>query len=607
MRPRRPGLAWVLALTALAPRGAAQAAPRPQPYCIRGVALDRGGEKKGTLILRDGAIAAILDEAAPPPPGTRVIEGAGLICLPAFLDAYSRQGCTVPQPVKDQDLPPNEQADVGIDMRLANRKGIQPGFRAVEALAIAKEQGEAWRKSGFGAALIAPGGELLAGASALATTREAAMRDLVVRDEVFAHAAFSASGPGYPSTLMGYFAQLRQFFLDSQRQLELEQRYAQGRPGSRPAFDAALDAGAMLVTGRRTLLCEANQSDDFERWERLADEFGLKLGFAGGGEAWRVQDELARRGATVVLTLDWGKEVKDPRPKAEAKKDEEKPKEAEKEEPQEKPSETAAAPAAEPTTPEPAAAKEAAWEYEEPYAVRLERRLKWEKNRDCALRLGEAGVRFVFGTASGKPSELLEHVRTLVKTGLSAERALAALTHDAAEFLGVERRLGRVEPGFDATFALWRADPLTDEKASVAWVFVDGFPSEFKEEKKKEKGAGPGEGVDPSGTWQLELQAEGEGVKTATLVLEMAEGGALKGTLEVENPMGGAHIKSDVEGSVSADQLELECSLAFGQFTIEATLTATIAGDALDGKSTFKMPGGDEPMTQTFTGKRAPK
>jgi len=606
MRLRRPGLAWVFALTALAPRGAAQAAPRPQPYCIRGVSMDRAGEKKATLILRDGAIAAVLDEAAPPPPGTRVIEGAGLICLPAFLDAFSRQGCTVPQPVKDQDLPPNEQADVGIDMRLANRKGIQPAFRAVTALAIAKEQSEAWRKSGFGAALIAPGGELLSGASALATTREAAMRDLVVRDEVFAHAAFTANGPGYPSTLMGYFAQLRQFFLDSQRQLELEQRYAQGRPGLRPSFDATLDAGEALVSGQRTLLCEASQADDFERWARLAKEFGLKLNFVGGAEAWRVQDELAQWGATVVLTLDWGKEVKDPRPKAEAKK--------EKEETPPKTAETAEATAAKPDAPaesaeakKPAEAKEAVWEYDEPYAVRLERRLKWEKNRDCALRLAEAGVRFAFGTANGKPSELLEHVRTLVKTGLSAELALTALTHDAAEFLGVERRLGKVEPGFDATFVLWRADPLTDEKASAAWVFVDGFPSEFKEEKKKEKGAGPSEGIDASGTWQLEFKAEGEGVKAATLVLEMAKDGALKGTLEVENPMGGAHVTSDVTGTVSADELELTCTLAFSQFTIEAALTATIAGDALDGKSTFKMPGGDEPMTQTFTGKRAPK
>src|SRR5262245_34375551 len=136
MRLRRSVLVSCLAPGFLASPAGSQAAPRPQPYCIGAVSLDRAGEHKGTLVLRDGAIAAVLDEAAPAPPGTRVIEGTGLLCLPAFLDAYSRQGCTVPQPVKDQDVPPNPLTDADIDMRLANRKGIQPAFRAVQALAI---------------------------------------------------------------------------------------------------------------------------------------------------------------------------------------------------------------------------------------------------------------------------------------------------------------------------------------------------------------------------------------------------------------------------------------------------------------------------------------
>lgn len=598
MRLRCPVLVWVLGLGVLSSPAGSQAAPRPQPYCIRGVSLDRASERKGTLILRDGAIAAVLDEAAPAPPGTRVIEGAGLLCLPAFLDAYSRQGCTVPQPVKDQDLPPNVLADAGIDMRLANRKGIQPAFRTVEALAISREQSEAWRKSGFGAVLVAPGGELLSGSSALATTREAAMRDVVVRDEVLAHGAFSASGPGYPTTLMGYFAQLRQFLLDSRRQIELEQRYEQGRPGTRPPFDAELAVGATIVAGELPLLCEASESDDIERWLRLADEFGMEVSVAGGLEAWRVKDVLAKRGTTVVLTLDWGKEVKDPRPK------EDKEEEKDEETAVEKPEETAqpAEAASDAKNPVPI------WEYEEPFAVRLERRKRWEEGRDCALRLQEAGVRFVFGTANEKPKELLERVRTLVETGLPAEAALAALTRDAAEFLGVERRLGRVEVGYDATFTLWRADPLSAKDASAAWVFVDGFPSEFKEEEKKKKsGEGPGEGIDPTGTWQLEFVVEGEGIKSAALTLEMEKDGSLSGTLEVDNPMGGTRVKTDVEGQVTADELELECTLSFGEFKIETTLTATIEGDLLDGDGSFHGPWSEEPTTQSFSGKRAPK
>lgn len=605
MRLRRSVLGGLVALGSLLPHLAAQAAPRPQPYCIRGVSLDRAGTHKGTLVLRDGAIEALLDEAAPPPPGTRVIEGAGLICLPAFLDAYSRQGCTVPQPVTNQDLPPNEQADVGIDMRLANRKGIQPAFRAVEALAIGKELSEGWRKSGFGAALVAPGGELLAGSSALASTREAAMRDLVVRDEVFAHGTFAASGGGYPSTFMGYFAQLRQFFLDSQRQLELERRRAEGRPGPRPPFDAALDVGGELVSGKRTLFVEAASSNDIERWLRLGDEFGLRLGFTGAREAWEVGDVLARRGTPVVLTLDWGKEVKDPLAK-EAKEQAKRPDGAA----AEAAPETAQAEAAvaEPVTEASAKADEPVWEYEEPIAVRMERRRKWVEGRDGALRLHEAGVRFAFGSALEKPSELLARVRKLVTAGLPAEVAEAALTTNAAEFLGVGERLGRVAPGFDATLVLWRADPLLDEKASVAWAFVDGFASEFPEEKKKEKkGDGPSTGIDASGTWTLEFVVEGEGIKEATLRLEMDPEGSLSGTLEVANPMGGARVESEVEGEVAGNELSLTCTLSFGEFQLETKLTGTLEGDSLEGDGSFHGPWSDEPTRQSFRGKRSPK
>ena len=579
---------------------AAQAALRPQPTFVRGVALDRSGETKGSLYLRDGSIVAVLDADAPPPAGTRVVEGEGLFCLPAFLDAYSRQGVTVTPPVKDQDLPPNEQADVGIDMRLANRKGIQPAFLAARALALTKEQSEAWRKSGFGAVLVAPGGELLAGSSVLAVTREAAMRDVVVREEVFAHAAFNASGGGYPGTLRGYFAQLRQFFLDSQRQLELTRRSAEGRPGPRPPFDAELAAGARLVRGEQRLLCEAEGMEDFARWFRLAREFELEPGFVGGREAWRAQESLKSAGAPLVLTLDWGKEVDDPRPKEEKKASEAASEEKVEAAPAEAPAEEAA---------EEVVATEPVWEFTEPYAVRLEKRRLWEEKRDNAVRLHEAGVPFAFGSANQKPGELLASVRTLVKNGLPAEAALHALTQGAAELLGVERRLGAVAAGKDATFALWRADPLIDEKAAVAWMFVDGFASEFKEEKKKEKGEGgkPAEGLDATGSWKLAFEVQGEGVKEAELTLEMDEQGAVEGTIAVESPMGGGRIEADVSGTLDGDELELAFTLAFGEFKIDTTLTATLEGDTLEGETEFFMPGADEPMSQSFTGKREPK
>jgi len=596
----RPSLLGpALLLAALAPVLESQAPPRPQPYCIQGVALDRDGQTRGTLLLADGSIRAVLDPAAPVPPGMRVIDGSELICLPAFLDAYSRQGVSVPTPVQDQDLPPDELADVGIDMRLANRKGIQPAFQTNRALAVSTEQSEAWRKSGFGAVLIAPGGELLAGTSALASTRAAAMRDLVLREAVYAHGAFSASGPGYPSTLMGYFAQLRQFLMDCRHQVELERRYEQRRPGPRPPFDADLDAGAALLSGGRTLLCEAQAAADILRWFRLADEFGLSVAIAGGLEAWRVTDELSNRSVPVVLTLDWGKEVEDPRPKNEEQGTPPKasePEVAADAEPQAAAGENEAVEAGTPRL-----------DYEEPDAVRLERRLEWERGRDCALRLQEAGIRMAFGTAEAKPSDLLKNVRALVKAGLSPEAALAALTTEAAQLLGIADRLGKVEAGFDATFTLWRKDPLTDEKATPAWIFVDGYPTEFPEEKKKEGGAPPAEGLDPTGTWELEFAESEQGMRKAELVLEMEEGGGLSGQLSLDNPMSGERVHAQVEGQLSGDQLELEASLEFGEFKVQAKLEATVTKEELEGDGSFRGPWSEEPTSQSFRGKRVPK
>lgn len=573
---------------------AAQAAPRPPAYCIRAVALDRAGERRGSLVLQDGVITAILDEAAPAPPGTRVIEGAGWICLPAFLDAYSRQGCVVPQPVKDRDVPPDTHADVEIDMRQANRKGIQPSFRAVETLVLTKEESEAWRKNGFGAVLVAPGGELIAGSSALATVREAAIRDRVLRDTVFEHGTFAASGEGYPSTLMGYFAQLRQFFLDSKRQVELTDRYGSGRPGPRPPYDAELSVGAELVSGHRLLVAEANDANDIERWWRLADEFGVRVGIAGGLEAWRLRPALGERETPLVLTLDWGKEPEGPKAKASSS-----PGSAERGEGAEEKKD-----AVEPIVPE-----DPGREYREPLAVRLERRAKWERDRDCAKSLHEAGIRFAFGTGLSKPGELLQHVRDLVTAGLPADAAMRALTVDAARILGVDGRIGTIAPGYDATFSLWRSDPLLDEKASVAWSFVDGYPREYPPEKRKAKGpsVGPAEGVDVTGTWELEFRIESQGIKSATLVLEMEKGGELGGTIEVDNPHGGERLHAAVEGTLGGMELELAFQLAFGGMTIETSLQATVDGDRMSGKGSFDGSLGDRPQTQPFEGKRIPE
>lgn len=623
-RPLRiAGLGFLLLLSALPL--AAQTGAAPPRTLVRDVRLAADAEPV-SLLLSQGHIEGVLDATAPTPPAVREVDGQGLMALPAFIDATSSTGCATPEPKVDQDRPLKENRDVRIDMRRANRKGIQPAFRAVDVLAIEEAVAEHYREAGFGTLLSAPGGELLAGTSALVATREAAARDLVVEPAVFAHAAFQASGGGYPSTLMGYHAQLRQFFLDCAHHARLEQRYEQGRPGVRPPYDLELDAGRAILDGELLLVCEAESARDVERWIKLADEFGFRIAISGGREAWKLADTLAARQIPVLLTLDWGDEVEDPEaagkseeetpaPEAEAPAEGEPPQAspAAGAEPEQEPESAAEAEPEPAQEPEPAAesAQEPAAEpaepeipeqYLEPLRVRVERRRLWEEGRDCAIRLHEAGVRFAFGTADEKPDELLDHVRELIEAGLDRDAAIAALTTTAAELMGVESRLGRIAPGYDATFALWTKDPA-DEKAKVARIFVDGFTQEFDVEAEDE--SPPAEGVDVTGTWALVFPDAEEGAPdSATLEITMEEDGTVEGTLTAVVPDLAEPIVTELEGRLAGTTLTLEgrVELGPGMPSLGLSIELEVDEDAVEGQVTTSQ--GGELDTSAVKGKR---
>lgn len=71
----------------------------------------------------------------------------------------------------------------------------------------------------------------------------------------------------------------------------------------------------------------------------------------------------------------------------------------------------------------------------------------------------------------------IEHLMTsaimAVKNGLSETDALKAITINAAKHLGVEERVGSIEAGKDADFAIWSGDPF-DLRSSVVKTYIQG-------------------------------------------------------------------------------------------------------------------------------------
>lgn len=571
---------------------AQQAAPRPQPYVVKDVRLeDRADAPRVHLVLRDGRIERIAKADEAPPAAARVVEGKGLLAVPAFVDAFTQVGCETPTPNADKDAPRSEAADVLVDMRDANRKGVQPGFRAAQVFALPKDKGKALREAGFGAVLSSPSGQILSGVSAVATTRDAAPRDTILIADVFGHAAFRAGGSGYPGTLMGYHAQLRQFFFDAQRHALLARRYEAGKSGPRPPFDSDLEAGARLLGKSQRLMCEAQSAQDILRWIKLGDELGLTVGIVGGREAFKVAEVLKARSIPLVLTLEWGEEPKDPNEKdkksggkKDAPKGDDAPKDDEKKPEEKKPEEGKDAKKDEKKD------ENAAWTYEEPLAVRAERRRLWEERRDGAIALHKAGVEFSFGSADGGAAELLKRVRTLVEKGLPQDVALAALTANPARLLGASTHLGALRGGADATFALWTAHPLTKD-AKLGWLFVDGFPNEFELKADAKPEGKPDEGVDASGTWAVELKSD-QGTRPGTLEVKMTPEGEVSGTYTTSMP-GGAERTIEVKGHVSGKTLTLKGSFSIGETEVESSWKVELAAEAFAGAVTTKGPWGE--------------
>ncbi|HIG86928.1 MAG TPA: hypothetical protein EYQ25_07795 [Planctomycetes bacterium] len=579
-------LPWAaLAALFLTAATAAQSPARnPTPLAIKDVTVE-GRQGNFTLLLRDGQIVKIQAASEDLPAGYISLEGEGLHAAAAFMDASAEAGLGEHTIITDQDQPLDTGAGVRIEMRRANRKGIDPSWLASSAVSLDENKARLWPESGFSSLVAAPAGELLAGQSCLLLARGVAARDQVLTTPVFQHAAFRASGSGYPSTLMGYHAQLRQFFYDAERHRDLLQAHGLNNSGPRPPHDPNLEAAWPLLDGRQTMACAAESARDVHRWLKLADEFGLKIVIVGGREAWKMAEQLKASGTAVILTLDWPEEVDDPR--EDEDEDEDEGKESKKEESQEP----------EPETPSPN------WEYEEPVGYQLDKRLRWEEMRDSAIRLSEAGVVIAFGSGGDGAKQLLKRVTELVENGLSRDVALASLGTTAAALVGGEQHLGGLAPGSPANLCLWSAPPLTED-AAVRYAIIDGHLLEF--EVKTSSGEPPAEGVDLTGRWAVTDADDGEDEEDDPMELNliMDEDGSIKGSADAINPMDGSELKGTVTGSVHGDQVEIEIEFQVGPLTVIVQMEGEWDDGTFAGSSTLDL--GGQQQESSFQAARIP-
>ncbi len=477
-------------------RCSAQLRPFGDAHAIVGARIEIGDGRvieKGDVLIREGRIVAV-GVGLKIPPDAEILKADGLIVFPGFIDGFLNKGLKLPDAQPNQDAPPERAAEASPSMREANRKGIRADLHAAEWLNFTEADVTAIRKSGFTTALVGPTGGLINGTAVLVNLSGRPRRETVVRSDAALCLALKMGGGGpfsfgggYPGTILGYLADLRQTMLDAGYQSGLQAAYERG--GSRrPPYDAVLMGLRIALDSNLPSLIEADSETEVNRALDFAEEFHLKPIICGGAEAFKHADRLARSAVPVIVSL---KLPMEPKAKPETKPTEKpaepvKPGDAKPEAKPEKPAE------GKPDSQKPADAATKSGDKpaepddpdaDAPMAARTEKRRLWEETLANARKLYQAGVLIAFTTRGNKtPTEFWENLRKAVKDGLPREAALKGLTVSPARILGMEKHVGAVEAGKTANLVLMSADFL-DPKTETRYIFVDGWKFDTKLEK----------------------------------------------------------------------------------------------------------------------------
>jgi len=424
MHPLRPILILALAGLAIAAAAGGEVGPTYAVRNLKVVPVVGPPIEKAVLIIRDGLIESVGPaEKAVLPDDAEIVEGEGLTAYPGLITAHSNLFLEETRPA---------QAPTPADFAAAASQPPQPDqpdLLVFKLLKPKKAAVDALLKAGITTALIVPSRGIFQGQSVLVNLIGEDAEAMVVRNPVALHINFTTARGGYPSSLMGTIAYIRQKFLDADYYADVQAVYAQN-PGrmKRPAYDPFAEALIPYLRGKKPVVFQCNNREEIKRALKIIDEFKLHALLTHANEAWREAAVLKKAPIPLLVTLDF----RPPRTSAFVTQGEELRKKAE----------------AEIFPANPAVlAKEGV-----PFAL-------------TSLGIGDGGA-------------LIKAVQTAVKAGLSKDEALRALTIRPAEFLGVSSSLGSLEAGKIANVVLAKGD-LFDEKTQIVRVFVDGIPAKF--------------------------------------------------------------------------------------------------------------------------------
>jgi imidazolonepropionase-like amidohydrolase len=394
---------WVILCAAIQPdrAGAAGAVAfqGARIYTVSGAIID-----DATLLIRDGIIVDVGPRIQiDVPSDAEIRDVTGKVIIPGLIDTHSHVGI-YPRPA----VPAHSDGNEGTGPRQSVLRAIDaiypgdPGIR----MAVA---------GGVTAANIVPGSaNVMGGQTAYVKLRGETVEEMLILKEGVQGGMKMANGENpkrsygsrgkAPATRMAVAALQRELFVQAQEYRrkwnEYEEKQARGDDATPPDRKLELEPVVEILERKRTVHHHTHRADDIMTAMRLQEEFGFDLVLHHATEAYKVADEIASRGVPVSIIV-----VDSPGGKHEMA----------------------------------------------------------DFTFANAARLQEAGVVVAIHTDDFiTPSRLfLRSGGLAVRGGMSRRDALRALTLNGAKQMGLEERIGSLEPGKDADFAVLSGPPLS--------------------------------------------------------------------------------------------------------------------------------------------------
>jgi imidazolonepropionase-like amidohydrolase len=573
-------LAVALTLSAVAfvaPRVKTAHASNADAYAIKGgtvVTVTGATIQKGTVVIRNGLIEAVGADI-PVPADARVIDATGMTVYPGLIDAFSNVGLSAPAPAAAGRGAAPAAPAVGNRAQQAlagattpaeptpTPAGQSPELMASDQLKVTEETFDQQRSAGITTALLAPRDGIYQGQSVLVNLGGEVPDKLIIKNPVSLNVSFATArgfGGGFPSSLMGVFAFLRQSLYDAQHYKVAWEHYNKNKRGmQRPETDKSLAALQPVIGGELPVAFSANSEREIKRAIGLGEEFGLKYLIAGGLQSYQIADYLKQKNAIVLLSLNY--------PQRPAN-------------------------------------------LEEPDSESLRTLRDRADAPKSAAALNKAGVRFAFQSGYlARPSDYIANAAKAIEAGLPKDVAIKAMTIYPAEIFGVSEQLGSIEKGKIANLVVTSGD-LFERRTQVKYVFVDGRQYEVKAPTPVAGGPGgrfgggrPGGGggrgggetaaMSVAGSWSITSESP-QGPIQLTFNLKQ-EGPTISG--DVTSPFG----TFPLAGSINGNELTFSFTAKIQDQELPVTGKGTVEGNSVRG--TIAAMGNES----GFSGTRSPR